>query len=649
MKEIFQFGEFRLDVDDHTVVRLDGTKNGTLTEKSFQVLVLLVRRHGHLVTKDELIRFVWPDTIVEDNNLEKCIHHIRQFLGDSADQSKYIETVRKHGYRFVGCIQKMEVSGSWLAVDYTFGDLPGEASAIKGSTIIKPEVHPEREAPPRAEPVAKSAPLSRSRLVLPAIVLAAVVIVAGSAYYLLMRGVVVADGRMSMAVLPLRSVDGANRSEAYEIGIADLLIQRLSSIKGLVVRPLSATRKYNAVDIDPIAVGREQKVDYVLASSYQIASGRIRVTSQFMNVATGKTEDTFTVTTDTSNLFTAQDMIANDLANRLFARFGRGAVQFQAGRGTDNEEAYKAYLTAMNLSEERGIQNVMKCLEYLDRAVALDPNYAIAWAEKARVHNDIVGHTDAGQKENYERSMEAIRNALAIDPNLAEAYTALCYNKNRYEYDFAGAEAACRHAVELQPNSPAAHKSYANYLYTRGRFDEAIGEIKTAIDLQPVSYRNQQIYALTLYFARRFPEAEEQFKRLLELNPNHVYIYGRLINVLEQEGKEAEAFEYLLTMLTTQKTPIPEVERYKAAYRKSGWLGVVAEQVRTAEAEENPHLFEIACLQAKLGNKDEAFADLEKALRVRSFQISVLQVEPRLDVLHNDPRFADLVRRIEGK
>jgi DNA-binding winged helix-turn-helix (wHTH) protein len=82
MKEIFRFGEFRLDVDDHTVVRLDGTKNGTLTEKSFQVLVLLVRRHGHLVTKDELIRFVWPDTIVEDNNLEKCVHRLRQFLGD---------------------------------------------------------------------------------------------------------------------------------------------------------------------------------------------------------------------------------------------------------------------------------------------------------------------------------------------------------------------------------------------------------------------------------------------------------------------------------------------------------------------------------------------------------------------------------------
>jgi DNA-binding winged helix-turn-helix (wHTH) protein len=164
MKEIFQFGEFRLDVDDHTVVRLDGTKNGTLTEKSFQVLVLLVRRHGHLVTKDELIRFAWPDTIVEDNNLEKCIHHIRQFLGDTAEQSKYIETVRKHGYRFVGSVQVTQVSGSWLAtpfgvIETSRGQPAARNATSSGSIFVPAEMH-EGPVVRNAPAAAKSQKLS---------------------------------------------------------------------------------------------------------------------------------------------------------------------------------------------------------------------------------------------------------------------------------------------------------------------------------------------------------------------------------------------------------------------------------------------------------------------------------------------------------
>ena len=125
-KEIFEFGEFRLDVSEHTVERIDGTRNGTLTEKSFQVLVRLVQRRGHLVTKDELIEFVWPDTIVEDNNLEKCIHHLRHFLGERPEGTKYIETVRKHGYRFIGNVEMVEVSSSWLPETFRTIDEPGE-------------------------------------------------------------------------------------------------------------------------------------------------------------------------------------------------------------------------------------------------------------------------------------------------------------------------------------------------------------------------------------------------------------------------------------------------------------------------------------------------------------------------------------------
>jgi tetratricopeptide (TPR) repeat protein len=347
-------------------------------------------------------------------------------------------------------------------------------------------------------------------------------------------------------------------------------------------------------------------------------------------------------------LFSAQDAIANDLAKRLLARFGSEAIGFEAKRGTNNEEAYGLYLLAMNSSEERGNQNLQKALEYLERAVALDPNYALAWAGIAHLHRDIVGQTDSGTKEHYEKSMEAIKKALSIDPNLSDAYSALCQNKNRYEYDFAGAETACKRALELDRGSPQAHKTYANFLYSRGRFDEAINEIKTAMDLQPVSYRNQQIYGLALFYARRFGEAEAQFKRLLELNPNHSdYIYGTLVSILEQEGKESEAFEYLIKRLSIKGTDNTTIERFKTAFARSGWKGVTMERIKTPEAVTITGSFQTACLYATIGNKDKAFEYLEKAYQERSYLIAVLQVTPQLDPIRNDPRYADLVRRVE--
>lgn len=514
-KEIFEFGEFRLDVDEHTIERIDGKRNGTLTEKAFQALVLLVRRRGHLVSKDELIQCVWPDTIVEDNNLEKCVHHIRQFLGETSEGTKYIETVRKHGYRFVGKVKAIEVSSSWLPETFrTFDKSKGPADLIADRF---PKSGDESENPAGIGLAVLERPRVRfwRAIVLLSIVLVLMGAMTGLGYYRFIRSSVEAD-----------------------------------------------------------------------------------------------------------------------------------AAQILAKRGTNNDEAYRSYLLAMNVGEERGVQNVLRSREYFEQAVELDPNYARAWAGLALIHNDIVGHTDSGQPEHYQSSMEAIRRALAIDPNLSEAYSSLCNNKNTYEYDVSGAEMACKRAVELDPNSPVAHKTYAKFLYTRGKFADALVEIKTAMDLQPVSYRNQQIYALTLYFARQYDESEAQFKRLIELNPNQsAFIHGRLIRVLEEQGKESEAFEYLVRMLTIQKADDTALERLKDEYRTRGWRGVMIERIKTAEADPAPSNFGLACLNAKIGKTDRALEYLEKAYQERSFQIAILKVEPQLDSLRSDPRFDDLVRR----
>ena len=333
------------------------------------------------------------------------------------------------------------------------------------------------------------------------------------------------------------------------------------------------------------------------------------------------------------------------IAGEIPARFGSYATS--PGIGTKSEEAYQVFLRAENISARRGTANVKKALEYIDQAIAIDPNYARAWAAKAHLHGDTVGQGDPNTHTHHQSAMEAIKKALAIDPGLSEAYSARCHQKNRYEYNIEGAEADCKRALQLDPNSSIGHKAYANFLYASGRFDEAIAESKTAMALEPASYRNQQVYGLALHFARRYTEAETHFKRLLELNPNHSYSHGRLIRILEEQGKESEAFEHLVKKLEMDEAGDETIERYQTAYATSGWRGVKLEQIKTAEADPATNPFWLACLYVRIGDMDRAFEYLDDAYQKRSFLIAVLRVEPQLDPLRNDPRYADLLRRVE--
>jgi len=244
--------------------------------------------------------------------------------------------------------------------------------------------------------------------------------------------------------------------------------------------------------------------------------------------------------------------------------------------------------------------------------------------------------------------MDALGRALAIDPNVSEAYSALCINKLRYEYDFAGAASSCKRALEIDPDSPNGHNAYATFLYSRGSSDDAIAEIKRAMELQPLSLKFMQAYALTLYYARRYEEEEVQWKRLLELNPTHGYIYTRLFINLAQQGKEDKAFDYLIKRFAMADKPDNEaVERFRSAFASSGWRGVTMERIKHPELEgSTTGPFDIACLYAKLGDKDKAIEYLEKAYQERNYKIAVLEVEPQLDPLRDDPRYADLVHRV---
>ena len=648
----YQFGDFRLIPGEGLLLRQD--EPVPLSIKAFSTLVLLVERHGHLVSKSDLLDTIWDGSFVEEGAISRSICTIRSALGDDPKSGAFIRTVPRRGYRFVAPVSILHLSGAYrlpLPPDDDGTDpevvTPIEQRVLHDGTsaVASTNGSTDKAVVLRDDSGTNQGSSSRKPMIAGCVIAVAVIAVA-FAYFGFVRTGRSATPR-SFIVLPVAPIDSANGNLLYEFGIAESIINRLSSAEGFLVRPLSSVRPYSGSNIDPVAAGREQKVDYVLAPNYQIAGDRVKVRYQLINVASGEVEDSFQSVKEISDMFGAQEAIAEEFGDRLMARFGSKQRGPFKTRGTNNEEAYKLYLQATNLCESSLVPNVYKAQEYFERVVALDPNFAAGWASLADVHRRLASYSESDQDERYQKSMEAINKALAIDPSNAAAYSALCDNKFRYEYDFPAAETACRRAVELKPDSPDTHKAFTLFLYSRGRFDEAINEIRKAIELQPVSYRNQQIYGLTLFYARRFPEAEVQFVRLLELNPDHPFILLQLVNICEQQGKKAEAFDYFIRWLTATKSDAAIIERFKAAYAKSGWHGFTLKRIKMDVHGSSP--FGLACLYASVGDKDKAFDSLETAYRNRSFKMAVLEVTPQLDPLRHDPRYQDLVRRVEGK
>jgi serine/threonine protein kinase/Tfp pilus assembly protein PilF len=466
--------------------------------------------------------------------------------------------------------------------------------------------------------------------------------VIGLGYYFFSTGKTAVGDKKSIAVLPSKPINTMNRGEIYEVGIADSLINQLSSMKGFIVRPLSATRQYADIAQDPIAAGREQQVDYVLASNYQLAGGKIKVTSQLFNVANGQIEETYKSEKDAGDVFAMQDAVADEIGRLLLARFATTSTGPAAKRGTTNEEAYRFYLQGMFLLDRSTAKQ--KAVEALEQSVRLDPNYAQGWAGLAVAHGLIAYSVNADLGEEYQKSVEAINKALSLDPDVSEAYTALCEIKYQYEWDFAGAGRACQRALELNHNSSLAHNNYARFLISyQQRHDEAIAEIKTAIDLDPTSFHNQRVYANTLYFSRRYDEAVAQYKRLMQMNEENDPTYQWLIRTLEMQGKEAEAFEWLMKSPSMQKKDEATIQLFKTVYQTSGWAGVLRERDKTSG---EGNFFRRAGWNARLGDKDKAFEYLEKAYQQRNPLLYLLQVEPPLDPLRDDPRFDELVKRV---
>ncbi len=639
-RHIYEFGEFRL-VPAENILEMNGMAV-PLKPKAFSTLVYLVDNHGNLVEKSDLLNRIWSDSFVEEASVSKCIWELRNALNDDPKESRFIQTVPKRGYRFVAEVRVLDDEQPAQAED---GGLP-LSNGHKEPSISPLAQHDIEPAEPHSLPAVEK-PRSRA-LIAGACVLALLAVFAG--YYFYQTNGSSEAAAASVAVLPLRPVNVDNRDQGLEFAIADALILKISEAKNFSVKRLFAVRKFTDLDEDPVEAGHELNVDYVLSSNYQIFDGRIRVSSQLINVRTGRAEETFRSESGVGDIFTVQDKVSNEIGNALLARFGTSVDPFVSKRGTKNEKAYSLYHEARYLVDKFTRDDSAKAVDLLDQAIDLDPNYASAWAVKAQAYCQIAHKGGGVPTELFSEAEPNLEKALAIDHNNAVALTVRGIINHDFHWDFPAAYKDLKQAIQIDPESNLAHRMLAGVYISDRRFAEGIAEQKKAVDINPASVFERWVLGLYLNVAGQRAEAIRVLDRVVEMDPNFPLGYYSLSMAYRYEGNQEKAYENFIKYKELEGSDRNTIAEYKAAYQRSGWTGVLRSELSIVQRADTKgkysgEKFYIAGLAAQLGEKDIALDYLNEALRFHLMEISNLKADPRFDSLRSDPRFEDVLRR----
>ena len=637
---LYEFGPFRLAAQERLLTR-DGEVI-PLAPKAVDLLVALVENSGHVISKEELMKRVWPDSFVEEANLSHHIFTLRKALGEDKNGAKYIETIPRRGYRFVASVTEVEDRSHDLVV----------AERVRSHIIIDEEHDASESAVGQstsAKALAGDSRLNRKTILLGSLSLALLVGLTVVIYIWMIRKpaeIEPTQAAKTIAVLPFKPLVADSRNESLELGMADTLITKLSSIRQLIVRPTSAVRKYSGLEQDPIAAGRELGVEYVVEGNLQTEGETVRATVRLLRVNDGAALWTDKCDQACSTIFELQDAVALQVAGKLeYELSGREKRQL-AKHYTENTEAYQLYLQGRYHWYKWKEEEWKKAQGYFLKAIEKDPGYALAYAGLADAYGVMAWVSPPG--EAFLKMKGAVLKALELDDTLPEAHLALSALKIFHEWDRPAARDQVLRALELNPNSAQAHNMYAIYLGSGGQIYEAIQEQKRAQELEPLSpYMNTDV-GMYYYYGRQYDKAIEHLNKALEIDPDYVDALKYSGAVYEQQGMHAQAiaqYQRFFALSGDQQTATAISQTYaKSGYRSAleKWLSILTERAKTSYV--SP--MNIAGIYARLGDNDRALEWMTKAYEERSNWLIWLKVEPGWDGLRSDPRFTDLLNRV---
>jgi len=618
-----RFREFELDLRTGEL-RRNGDKF-YLQDKPFQILALLLERPGQLVTRDELMKRLWPsDTFVDfDQSLNKAVNRLREALTDSAEQPRFIETLPRRGYRFIASITPVNGPSS-----------PG-APPSPGPAIPQPT--PTRPLPwPLPAKIAAGAGI--------------LVVVVFAIWMFARRGphspVASAVSIRSLAVLPLENLSGDPAQDYFADGMTDELITDVGKIASLRVISRTSIMRFKGVHKPLPQIARELNVDAVVEGTVLHSGDHVRITAQLIHVPTDQHLWAESYEGDVRDVLGLQDQVASAVARQIRIQLTPLQQAVLKSRRAVSPDAYDAYLRG--LSQKGTIDGLQKRIAYFQHAIEKQPDYAEAQPRMGDAYM-MLGHMVAlPPQEAFPHAKTQALQALEIDDTLADAHALLATVKFLYDWDFPGAEKEFLRAIALNPNSIGAHALYADFLNAMGRPDEAIAERKRNQERDPLSLDSVGGLAAELYWARHYDEVIEVTRKVLAVDPN--LWAGRLYLglALEQKHQFPEAIAELQKAVEVSNDTmwIAFVAHAKALSGDNAGAHKILLDLEKLSRRTyvSPWLF--AIIYPDLGNNDKAFFWLEKCYQGREHDLVFSKVWPMFNRLHSDPRYNDLMRRV---
>ena len=626
------FGDFKLDLRSGEL--RTNSHRTILQEKPFQLLMALLERPGEMVTREELVKRLWPaGTFVDFNlGLNKAVNRLREALEDTAEQPRFVETFPKRGYRFVA-----QVTGN--------GAVPLEASPTSTA-------HASNNGPDCGtgnENATLVAGFLRRRS---AAVAGLLVIVVMATYFAWHRHSTtpVVPGRIMMAVLPFQNLTGDPEQEYLTDGITEETIARLGALQpeqlGVIARTSVTGYKHSVKRLDQI--GRELDVQYILEGSVRRDRNRLRITAQLIQVKDQSHLWAQEYDRSSQDIIALQDDVAAGVTQEIQSRWVVELQNHPARHRPVNQEAYDAYLRgrySLNRRTEAGLHNA---LGYFHAATEADPGYALAYAGLADCYVLMASTYDISPEATVLQARTAANKALALDPGLGEPHAVLALIAQNHDWNWEESDREFKLAMAVEPSNPTLHHWYSAGLAARGRFEESVREIAIARRLDPLSLPIRTAEGAESYMARRYDDVLGELDRTLEIEPNYAnaYLYRGL--AYEQKGKWKEALADLETskrLDDSLRSAAMLGEAYALAGDKTRARQILSEMQARAAHEHVSPLYP-AIVHAGLGDRDLAFSELEEAVAERTTEVLGMKVVAIYDPLRPDHRFANLLRRI---
>jgi TolB-like protein/Tfp pilus assembly protein PilF/tRNA A-37 threonylcarbamoyl transferase component Bud32 len=454
----------------------------------------------------------------------------------------------------------------------------------------------------------------------------------------------------SIAVLPLKNLSGSPEQEYFADGMTEELISNLTQI-GALERVISSTSvlKYKETRLSLPEIARELNVDAVVEGSVVTSGNRVRITAKLIEAKTDRTLWSKSYERGISDILTLQSELARAITKEIKVVVKPEEKALLASARQVNPEAYQLSLKGRFYWNKRTEEGLDKAKEFFEEATEKDPNYALAYAGLADTYNMLGSYHIKPSHEAFPKAKAAALKALEMDETLAEAYTSLAFVKYHYEWDWFGAEADFNWAIGLNPSYASAHSWYTAFLTSMGRFDEALTEIHRAQELDPLSLAIGTTIGASYYYAGQYDQTIEQCKKALEMDPNFPWAHTVLANAYVQKSLFEEAIAELQKAVSFSGGSFEYLATLAHAYAVSGERNKalkILNQLREQSKQKYVPSYEIALIYVGLGEEAKAFEFLEKAVQERSDSLRVIKVDPRLESLHNDPRFTALLKEM---